>query len=188
VLPELSLGGTRGSNLNRGGAGSTLPVPGPDDESWSLALSAQWPIYFGGALRARINQEEFSLTRLERERAALVEGIEAETRAALHRASGSYPAVELSLDASRAATENLALVTDAYSRGAVSVTDLIDAQNTALAAELRAADSQYAYLIDLVDILRATADFSLLIDTESTEAWFQRVEAYFRERGVTLRQ
>lgn len=187
-LPELSLGGLRGSNLSRGGAASSAPTLAASDETWSVALNARWPVYFGGALRARVSQEQFVLRRLERERAVVAERLEALTRSALHRASGSYPSVELSFDAARAANENLGLVTDAYSRGAVSVTDLIDAQNTALAAELRAADAQYAYLIDVVDVLRFTADFSLLLDGESTELWFQKVEAYFRGRGIEPRR
>ena len=90
--------------------------------------------------------------------------------------------------AAGSANENLALVTDAYSQGVVSVTDLIDAQNAALAADLRATDTQYAALLDVVDVFRATSDFSLLSDPGSTEAWFQDVEAYFRAQGIELRR
>ena len=110
------------------------------------------------------------------------------TRVALHRASGTYPSMEFSAEAAEAAVENLDLVTDAYRTGTVSVTELIDAQNASLAAELRAVDARYAYLLDVIDVLRATADFSLLVDPGSTEAWFQEVESYIeaRSRG-TLR-
>lgn len=187
-VPELTLSGTRGTVISRGGAGSNVSALGVDDYTWAIALDANWPLLTGGALRARVSQNRYALTQLERQRAALAEGLEARTRAALHRAAGSYPAVELSMDAARAAGENLALVTDAYVRGAVSVTELIDAQNAALASDLRAADAQYAYLIDVVDILRSTADFSLLLDRESTELWFREVEAYFREREVMPRR
>lgn len=187
-VPDLALAGTAGSNLNRSGAGSNLTGLGLDDESWSIALVANWPLFTSGALKARLSRARYSVNQLEQQRAAVAEQIEARVRVALHNASGSYPAVELSADAAQAANENLGLVTDAYSKGAVSVTDLIDAQGAALAADLRSAEARYAYLIDLVDVLRAAADFSLLSDPGSAGAWFDRVEAYFDARGVSVRR
>ena len=184
-VPELALGGSWGTNLDRSGAGSDLSMTGLDDESWSIGLTASWPLFAGGALRARLNTERFSLTQLQRSRAALAEQLETRTRVALHQASGSYPSLEFSAEAAAAAAENLALVTDAYRSGAVSVTELVDAQNAALAADLRAADARYAYLIDVVNVLRSTGDFSLLVDPGRTESWFQDVESYIRERAAS---
>ena len=116
------------------------------------------------------------------------EQIEARTRFAMNRTRGSYPALRYSQDAAFAAQENLALVTDAYAQGVVSVTDLIDAQDAALAADLSAADAQYAYLIDVVDILRSTSDFSVLLEPGRVETWYQEIEEYFEARGVTPRR
>ena len=186
-VPELTLGGTAGRNLVRSGAGSDLSMTGLDDESWSVALSASWPLVTSGALKASLNTERYSLRQLEQGRAALAEQLEARTRAALHRASGTYPSLEFSAEAAASAAENLELVTDAYRTGAVTVTELIDAQNAALAADLRAVDARYAYLIDVVDILRATGDFTLLVDPGRTETWFQDVESYIRERSGAAR-
>ena len=119
-----------------------------------------------------------------RSRDALAEQLETRTLVALHRASGTYPSLEFASEAAAAASENLGLVTDAYRTGAVNVTELIDAQNAALAAELRAVDARYAYLIDAVDVLRATGSFALLVEPEGTEEWFQAVESYIRDRGA----
>lgn len=183
-LPELTLGGSLGTNLNRGGAGSDLSLTGLDDESWTLALSASWPLFSSGALRASLNKEKFSLRQLRRSRAALAEQLETRTLVALHRAAGTYPSLEFAGEAAAAASENLGLVTDAYRTGAVNVTELIDAQNAALAAELRAVDAGYAYLIDAVDVLRSTGSFALLVEPEGTEEWFQAVESYIRDHGA----
>lgn len=187
-LPELSLSAGGGSVLSRGGAGSDLTGTGLDNESWNIGLFGQWPLFTSGALRSKVNQAQLGFRQLERQHAALAEQIEASVRIALHRTSGSYPALELSADAASAAGESLGLVTDAYSKGAVSVTDLIDAQNAALAAGLSAAEARYAYLLDLVDVLRGTSDFSLLLDTAASEAWYGEVEAYLKERGNVPRQ
>ena len=185
-LPELSLGGTRGSIMNRSGAGSDVSGLGIDDESWSFLLSADLPIFTSGALRSRIDAAQYQLRQLQQSRDEFAQTIEARTRLALQRASGTYPAIEPAMNAASAATENLLLVTDAYSQGAASVTDLIDAQRAANIANLRVADTRYAALIDILDVFRSTADFSIFIDPGSTETWFQKVEAWFREQGTGL--
>ena len=125
------------------------------------------------------------MSQLERSRAALEEQLETRTLIALHRASSSYASLEFSAEAAAAAAENLGLVTDAYRSGAVSVTGLVDAQNAALSAELRAVDARYVYLIDVVNILRSTGDFTLLVDPGRTETWFQDVESYIREHQAS---
>ena len=182
-LPELAIGGNRGSILSRGGAGSNVSGLGIDDTSWSLLLSAELPVFTSGALQARINTAEYELIQLRRSRDALAQQVEARTRLALQRSSGSYPAIQPATNAASAANENLQLVTDAYSQGAASVTDLIDAQTAANIANLRVADTEYAALIDIIDVFRSAADFSIFIDSGSTEAWFQSVETYFQERA-----
>ena len=184
-VPDVALGGSWGTNLDRSGAGSDRSLTGLDDESWSIGLSASWPLFTGGALRSRLNSERFSLSQLERSRAALEEQLETRTLIALHRASSSYASLEFSAEAAAAAAENLVLVTDAYRSGAVSVTGLVDAQNAALSAELRAVDARYVYLIDVVNILRSTGDFTLLVDPGRTETWFQDVESYIREHQAS---
>ncbi|MDH3506987.1 MAG: TolC family protein [Gammaproteobacteria bacterium] len=178
-VPEVALSGTRGSILNRSGVGSDLTGLGLDDLTWTVALTANWPLLTSGALRARLNGNRYVLRRLQRQRLELEQQIEARMRVALLRTASTQPAVELSQDAARAAQENLTLITDAYSEGAVSVTDLINAQDAALAAELQAADAQYAFLADAVNVFRSSADFSVLLEPENIEAWYRELEDYF---------
>ena len=109
------------------------------------------------------------------------DGIEARTRLVLHRTASSWPAIDLSREAQAAADENLANVTEAYARGAVSVTDLIDAQETALIAGLSASDAKYGFVTDFVQVLRSMGEFEILLDPASREAWYARVETWFRE-------
>jgi len=119
------------------------------------------------------------LLQRQRQRLELEQQIEARMRVALLRTASTQPAVELSQDAARAAQENPTLITDAYSEGAVSVTDLINAQDAALAAELQAADAQYAFLADAVNVFRSSADLSVLLEPENIEAWYRELEDYF---------
>jgi outer membrane protein TolC len=180
-LPDLALVSNGSKVTDRSGAGS-LDLPGaPDDESWSVTLQATLPIFTGGLRGAQRSQARHELRAGEADRSSAIDGIEARTRVVLHRTASSWPAIELSREAAAAADENLGNVTEAYARGAVSVTDLIDAQEAALAAGLSATDAKYGFLIDFINVLRSMGEFEILLDPNSREAWYQRMETWLRE-------
>jgi len=180
-LPDLALVSNGSKFIDKSGAGS-LSVPGaPDDESWSVSLLATLPLVTGGQRGAERSQARHEVRASEADRASVVDGIEARTRLVLHQTASSWPAIDLSREAQAAADENLANVTEAYARGAVSVTDLIDAQETALIAGLSASDAKYGFVTDFVNVLRSMGEFEILLDPASREAWFTRVETWFRE-------
>jgi outer membrane protein len=183
-LPDLALVSGASTVLSERGAGSGFVPGAPDDDSWSVALQASWPLFAGGQRRAELAKARHELRASEYNQLAAVDLVEARVRIALHRTTASYPAIELSRTAADAAAENLAMVTDAYGRGAVSVTELIDAQDTALEASLAAADARYSFLIDFVDVLRAMSEFDILLDPVSREAWFGRVDEWFRTHAA----
>jgi outer membrane protein TolC len=180
-LPDLALV-TNGTKItDKSGAGS-LSLPGaPDDESWSVQLQATLPLFTSGLRNAQRSQARHELRASESDKDSATDAIEARTRAILHRTAASWPSIELSRQAAAAADENLTNVTEAYARGAVSVTDLIDAQEAALSAGLAATDAKYGFLVDFVGVLRSMGDYGVLLDPASREAWFSRVEAWFRE-------
>jgi outer membrane protein TolC len=179
-LPDLALVSSGSKYTSRSGAGS-VPVPGaPDDESWNVSVQATLPLFTSGLRRAERSQARHELRASEADRAAAIDGIEARARVNLHRTASSWQAIELSRTAAAAADENLTNVTEAYARGAVSVTELIDAQDTALSAGLAATDAKYGFLIDFVNVLRSMGEFDLLLDPASREAWYGKVEEWFR--------
>src|SRR5690349_17007943 len=150
-LPDLALVSNGSKFTDKSGAGS-LSVPGaPDDESWSVSLQATLPLLTGGQRGAQRSQARHEVRASEADRLA---------------------AMDLSREAQAAADENLANVTDAYARGAVSVTDLIDAQETALLNGLSATDAKYGFMTDFINVLRSMGDFEILLDPASREAWY----------------
>jgi outer membrane protein len=180
-LPDLALVSNGSKFTDKSGAGS-LAIPGaPDDESWSVSLQATLPLLTGGQRGAERSQARHEVRASEADRLATMDAIEARTRLVLHQTASSWPAIDLSREAQAAADENLANVTDAYARGAVSVTDLIDAQETALLNGLSATDAKYGFMTDFINVLRSMGDFEILLDPASREAWYSRVEAWFRE-------
>jgi outer membrane protein TolC len=183
-LPDLSLRAFGSEAVDRSGVGSESGPGFPDEQAWNVTLQASLPLFTGGARRAEYARNRYGLRQLEAQRASAADAVEARTRAALHRTASSYPAIELSQDAAAAARENLTMVREAYAKGALSVTDLVDAQDASLEAELAAAEAKYTFLIDFIAVLRATGSFDMLLDPASRQSWFERVDAWFREHAA----
>ncbi len=179
--------------FNEGGAGTeglqlpaTFPAfPEADETNWSIGLNLSLPIFEGSgrfAERTRANKELQDL-RLTRE--SVVEKIEQRIRSALHVGSASRTGIQLARDAAEAANKNLDLVTDAYSRGAVNILDLLDAQNAALNADLAASNAVYGFLIDFIELERAVGRFYFFVSEQEKDAWFQRLKEFFEKAGMS---
>jgi len=184
-MPTLALQGAVTERWAREGAGSSAPAlpgglafPRADDRDWSLALRASIPLFSGGAKWAAAERAREDLERLRVQRQAAAERVEQGIRSALHEAGATFAGIQLARDAAAAAQSGLELVTDAYSRGQISIIDLLDAQNTALVANLGAANAVYDFLLDLMDVQHAIGTFDYSVDAAAREAWFERAEAY----------
>ncbi|MGD9224418.1 MAG: hypothetical protein PVH22_14280, partial [Desulfobacteraceae bacterium] len=77
---------------------------------------------------------------------------------------------------------NLDIITDAYSRGAASVIDLLDAQNAALAADVNAINAVYDFLLDLFRAERAIGRFTIFDTQQERDAIFDRMTKFFQQR------
>jgi outer membrane protein TolC len=175
-------------DLAEGGEGKTAPeLPFPieqaDDSSFSIGLQLSLPLYDGGARQAEQRRAEQEIARLQLRRMSVAEQVEQRIRAALHIAGASHANIALSRAAAEAARKNLDLVTDAYSRGAISILDLLDAQNAALVADLGAANALYDFVVDLMQVERAVGQFTLLLTPEQREDFYRRLDAHFEKSG-----
>lgn len=184
------LGGASSSGLgaleNFGELFPDLSLGTPGKWNWTLGMNASLPLFTGGDRRARRRQEELTLIALRLQRDAVAEQVEQRIRSAMHLVGASYAAIGLTRDAARAAQLNLDLVTDSYSRGAVSILALLDAQNASVSANAASANAVYDFLIDLLEAQRAVGSYSFL-DTDEQRAQFeQRVRRYFSEQGIEL--
>lgn len=173
--------------VERGGAGSEgnpLAAEGPDDTSWSVGLSASLPLFTGGDRTARRLQAEEELAALERQRDAVAERLEEGMRSAMVATRASFAGIELARLAAEAARQSLDLAADAYARGAVSILDLLDAQNAALNAELDAGNAVYDFFTDLMRVQRSTSQLDFFISPEAQDDWFRRLDAFFVAAGM----
>jgi outer membrane protein len=176
-LPDLSLEGGFTNVLGRGGSGSVLPpsAAGAPDLSWQFRVQASFPLFTGMARSATRAQSRLDLERLEVERDGARLAVEQRVRSALETAASSYAAIALTRDAEEAAGRNYELVSDAYARGAASITTLIDAQSAALEASEAAASAVHDFMLDLMRVERAMGSFGVLHTPEDRETFLERL-------------
>ncbi len=180
----------RGGANSSGGAFPPDLFPGfaiapPNDINWTLFFDVSLPLFTSGERPAVRDQDVENLSRLRFERASAAERIEQRIRSALHAAGASYAGIRLAQQAAEAARRTLELVTDSYSRGAVSILGLLDAQNASLVADEAAENAVYDFLVRWMDVERSVGRIYLLVGPEEREALFRRAEDFYKDRGVT---
>ncbi len=176
-VPDVSLNARYGENFDRNGVSGNNSVL--LDDEWSVGVEASLPLFTGGALKSEVSRARNTLLQNQYSNKDLEEQIETRVRNSLKQAKGTYPAIRLANDAAQAAKENLSLVIDSYSQGVVSITDLIDAQDASLEANLAAVDAQYQFMIDWIEVQRAVANFDVLLEANGFENWYQALNEYF---------
>jgi outer membrane protein TolC len=188
ISPNLALTGKAREIFSKSGAGkdnsalAAISSQGrPDDTEWSMALSLSYPLYSGGSKSAEVEQTGQGLKQLRMEQQALRQSIEQNIRSALRQAFVSRASIELSDIAAESAQRNLDIITDAYSRGAASVIDLLDAQNAALAADINAIDAVYDFLLDLFRAERAVGRFTFFDTRQERDGFFQLMDRFFQQ-------
>ena len=149
-----------------------------DETDWSVEINVSLPLFEGGARSAKVAGSRMSVRQLQIQRDAVRERIAQRIRVALHDIGASYPSIQLSKNAATAAKKNLDLVTEAYSRGAVSILDLLDAQNAALVAEETATNAVFDFLIDLMNLQRGACGFDFFLDEQGLDSWLGRLKRY----------
>jgi outer membrane protein TolC/ABC-type uncharacterized transport system substrate-binding protein len=191
-LPSFSFVGDITQMFADGGAGSDVIIPqdfplqleSVDDTEFTILLQAKFPLFRGGAKVADYKQARESVSQLRFERDSTAEKVEVNIRSALNNTGASFPSIRFARDAAEAARKNLDLVRDSYSRGVVSILDLLDAQNAALAADLNAATAVYDFLIDLMNVQRASGKFDFFTSQEERLEWLNRLEEFFSAKGI----
>ena len=179
-LPDFILTASLKETFNKSGAGSD-PITTTDDTRWSVGAFAKYPLYQGGQVTATKRRSLDQLNQLEIQRRATAERIEERILFAVNLIRTSYPSIQLTSEASIAANKNLELVTASYERGIKSIIDLIDAQNSALTADISAASAVYNFLLDLTDLQRAMGEYNLYTSLETRTAWLDRLDEYFEK-------
>ncbi len=182
-IPNINLTAQAGRNISQSGIGS---VDNAEKNSWTVGIGATLPLDLNGQRRKNINRTELQKEQLDITRLATQQQIVSNTGKALFTIGSSYPNIQLSQEAAKAASESLELVQDSYAKGAVSISDLLDAQNNALSARLSAINAEYNFLQDYMSLMRSAGDFTPILKGKYSSDWFNRLHKYFTEKGIEV--
>lgn len=183
--PDVSLQAQYNDNLNASGLGSGSVLDELND--WSVSVNASWPLFDSGTRRSSLSRASLVEKQLKTQFEATKQRIEQNIRAAVLSAQASYTSIKLSKSGAAAARKNLALVSDAYRQGAVSIIDLLDAQTQSLQADLNARNSVHDFLLDIVNVQRATASFDFLLEPAEEARRAMNLQEYIAAREAQLR-
>lgn len=180
-VPTVTLGGGYNYELYRNGEGSEIPTgfPTPNDWNWNLQLGASLPIFQGGSREASVQQSKIQLSQLNMQKLNTERLIEQQVRSQLENVRASFRNIDLTDDAEEAAVKNFEIVQDSYSKGAVTITQLLDAQNAAISAQLNSANAVYFLLIDVLSFERATGSYYMLLNESEKATYTNEIIDYF---------
>jgi outer membrane protein TolC len=186
--PTVALQGNFTRTLRETGVGETkpaLPAPFssvlkyPDKNDWYVGLNVSIPIHEGGDRKAAVKEADAGIKKLENDREFLKQRLELNTRVTLEDARASYSSIKLAETRADYASKTLELVQSAYTRGAVNILDLIDAQNASLVAKEASANAIFNFLSDFIKVCRAVGSFDFMLKEESHKTWYERLESYY---------
>ena len=152
-----------------------------DDNNWTFGLNLTIPVYKGGSRRAQHAKAKMELSALKKQKEAVADLLEQRIRSSLHIAQASYTAIKLTHDQAEAAHKLLDIVTDAYASGAVSILDLLDAQNAAIHSNLGSANAVYNFYIDFLNTQRSIGNFGIFTSETDKKEFCTKLEQYIKD-------
>lgn len=122
------------------------------DQYWSVGVGFNLPIYSGGEIGYTKHQVESELKKLNFDRESKVSSISKDISSQYSRVLGNYRKIKSAEKSVEASRKNLKLQEDMYVRGKISITDMIDARNSFIAAEQTATSVKFDYYISIADM------------------------------------
>lgn len=161
-VPKVSASAEYGHEIDKHQAGPRIiQDPDPNEDTWTFSVDASLPLFAGGAISHDQRKAGAELRRLDATRRRLTQLAEQQARTVVDNMARSYPKMELAALAADRAQRNLDVVRDKYARGAVSILELLDAQNQSRVQEQSAVLAVYSYLGDVLDFQRAVGWFEI---------------------------
>lgn len=183
-LPTLGVQGQYNRIFDRSGAGSQPPLGfGQLDENYSVGLNVSIPIFNQNQTNINRQTNIIQKDQLNLNKENIELAVDSNIRNSLLNLSNQISNIELSGISEEAAQESLELTQTAYSEGAVTVIQLIDAQNNYLNAKLASTNAVYNFLINGIQLERFLGYYFLLNSEEDNAEFNQRFLEYLNNRN-----
>ncbi len=170
--------------LARGGEGSetdpTIPSfgPGLQDNTWFAGVSLSYPIFSGMNRQVSKQRSLVQLDQLNYSNTSLDQGLELSIRSSTVSLLSATTNLNYSRISAESALKNFELVQSNYKAGTVNITQLIDAQQAALTAQLASAISVYEFISANLQIEYALGFFSMFLTEQELEDFKKRILEY----------
>jgi len=173
-LPQVGLQGSLDQTFGRYGtrvpdeAFNTQGVD-PYQPTWNIAVNASLPIFQGNLRSRRIEKDQILLQQLLTNRASLEQQFATNIRLSLENLGNSFNDIRFTQDAAKSGGKYVELVQNLYREGVSNIVTLLDAQNSAVSAQLGAVSSRYQFIIDAITIERLINSVYLLASSQEKE-------------------
>ena len=184
VLPTVALQGQYNRTFNRSGVGSTVPPGGILlDKNYNVGVNVSIPIFNQNQININrqtniIQQDQLGINKKNTELA-----IDGNIRTSVLNVINQISNTSLSKVSEEAAKESLELIQTSYASGAVTVIQLIDAQNNYLNAQIASTNAVYNFLINGLQLERFLGYFFLLNSKEENTKFNQRFIEFLDSRN-----
>ena len=147
----------------------------PNDIDWNIGVNASLNLFNGLRTSAQIEQQDIELEQIKIQQKSLEEKIALGIRSEMENLKAKNFGVVQSQIQVESANKTLKIVSDSYSRGAVSILFLIDAQSAALSAQEIAANALYDLFISYMQLQRVIGQYDVLLSDDQRESFLNEI-------------
>ena len=181
-MPLVSLEGQYNNEFDRSGKGTSQFLDIPDD-SYNVLLNISFPI-FNRNLNI-LNKQRSTLQKrqiiFDTKNTEL--SVSSNVRNSVLDLVNQISNIELSAISEEAAKEALELTQTSYSNGAVTIVQLLDAQNNYLDAQLAKSNAIYNYLITMLQLERSIGYYFLLNSEQDNSEFENRFLKFMKNKN-----
>ncbi len=182
-IPTVALQGQYSLVLNQSGKGA--PSGGAPDPrgTYNLGLNLSLPIFQQNQRNINKQTALIQKDQLNLNKESIELNLDKSVNDLVLNLVNQIANIEISKIAEETAKESLALSQNAYTKGAIPLIQLIDAQNNYLQSQLSNATANYNYLLTSMQLERSIGYFFLMNTEESNKDFTQRATQYILNKN-----
>ncbi len=181
-LPTVALRGQADYTFWRAGKGMPPVSAAPIDGTWNLALHFTYPLFQGNQRKIAIDQTAIQQQQLRLQEESLRQQLSQAVRVRMTNLVSRRTNIHFAEVAAASAQKNFELVQDAYQKGQLEITQLVDAQRAALSARQAEAGAVYEYLVSYLQLENSIGGYTMFMTSEEQQAFVGRLTAFFSKR------
>ena len=184
-LPTVALRGQADYTYFRGGKGVPPGSSALSGATWNLGLHLSYPLFQGNQRKIAVDQTAVQQHQLRLQEEDLRNRLSEAVRVRVTGAVSRRTNIHFARTAAESARMNFELVQDAYLKGQLGITQLIDAQRAAFSAREAETAAVYEYLVSFLQLENSVGSYTMLMTSEEREAFVARLTAFFDQRSGT---